>query len=76
MLFLVHRDPGFFHDSHLSFLTSLAEQTAIALENQLQLEQTQHQIGKLKLLNEISQKVGQNMGVGLDVDLAWDRQSV
>jgi signal transduction histidine kinase/putative methionine-R-sulfoxide reductase with GAF domain len=68
LLFLVHHDPGFFHDAHLSFLTSLAEQTAIALENQFLLEQTQHQISKLKLLNEISQKVGQNMGAVLDVD--------
>jgi signal transduction histidine kinase len=69
LLFLVHRDPRFFHDGHLSFLTSLAEQTAIALENLFLLEQTQHQISKLKLLNEISQKVSQNMGAVLDADL-------
>ena len=55
LLVLVHHEPGHFDDDHLSFLASVADQAAIAVENAFLLEQSQQRIKELALINEISQ---------------------
>jgi GAF domain-containing protein len=55
LLLLVHSEPNHFDNEHVSFLTSVADQAAIAVENAHLLQQTQQRIKELALINEISQ---------------------
>jgi signal transduction histidine kinase/uncharacterized protein YigA (DUF484 family) len=55
LLLLVHHEPDHFDNDHVSFLTSVADQTAIAAENAYLFEQTQQRLKELALINEISQ---------------------
>ncbi|MBN1579888.1 MAG: GAF domain-containing protein [Anaerolineae bacterium] len=55
LLVLVHHEPNHFTQDHLAFLSSVADQAAIAVENVFLLEQTQQRVVELRLLNEISE---------------------
>lgn len=57
LLFLVHHQPGYFKDDHLSFTTSVAEQMTVAIENARLMDQTQQRLEELALINEISRAV-------------------
>ena len=55
LVFLVHREPEHFDADHLSFLSAVADQAAVAVENAYLLEQTQRRMNALAAINEISQ---------------------
>jgi signal transduction histidine kinase len=55
LLVLTHHEPDYFNRGHLSFLSSIADQAAITVENIFLLEQTRQRVDELGAINEISQ---------------------
>lgn len=55
LLFLVHNAPDYFNADHLLFVSSVADQAAVTVENVALLEQTQQRVAELAALNEMSE---------------------
>ncbi len=55
LLFLVHSTPNYFTSDHLMFISSVADQAAVTIENIALLEQTRQRVSELAALNEIGE---------------------
>ncbi|MBN1937755.1 MAG: GAF domain-containing protein [Anaerolineae bacterium] len=55
LVFLVHSAPNYFTQDHLLFISSVADQAAVTVENVALLEQTQQRVAELAAINEISE---------------------
>jgi PAS domain S-box-containing protein len=63
VLTLVHREPGYFQQTHLQLVTSVANQAAIAIDNARLLLDTQRRVAQLNALLEINQGLSSDQSV-------------
>ena len=63
VLTLVHRVPGYFQESHLQLVTSVANQAAIAIDNARLLMEAQRRVAQLNAILEINQSLSSDMPI-------------